>query len=155
MKTEPIKVLLVEDNVADAELVRWALAKATGPFSVSCAGRLSEALAEMTSRSFDVALVDLSLPDSYGLDTVLRIRQHSPKMPIVLLTGNDSDETAIAALDRGAQDYLVKDRLLDKAPTETLVRAVRYAIHRQKASETQRLFEQLEASHKLLKSKNR
>ncbi len=155
MKTEPIHVLLVEDNDADATLVRRALDKTTGQFHVNWVGNLSEALLQMAGGTFDVALVDLSLPDSYGLDTVLRIRRHSPKIPIVLLTGNDSDAAATEALDLGAQDYLVKDRLLDKAPAETLVRAIRYAIHRQKTSETQRLLEQLETSHKLLKSKNR
>ena len=155
MNNEQINVLLVEDDVADAALVRRALAKAPGQFNVYWADRLSSALARLPADHFDVALVDLALPDSHGLDTVLCIRRQSPKMPIVLLTGNDSDEAAIEALDHGAQDYLVKDRLLDKAPTEFLVRAIRYAIHRQQASETQGLLEQLAASHKLLKSKNR
>ncbi len=153
MTAEQIDVLLVEDDVADAMLVRRALGKATGQFNLSWAGRLSDAMAQLASHHFDVALVDLSLPDSRGLDTVLRIRQHSPKLPIILLTGNDSDETAIEALDRGAQDYLVKDQLF-KAPTEILVRSIRYAFHRQKTSENQRLLEQLEINHTLLQSKN-
>jgi signal transduction histidine kinase len=155
MKTEPINVMLVEDNDADAKLVRLALAKAGDQFNVNWAGSLSAALVQMTNRPFDVALVDLALPDSNGLDTVLRIRRHSPQVPIVLLTGNDSDETAIESLDQGAQDYLVKDRLIDHSPTDILKRSIRYAIHRQKTSETQRLLDQLEGSHKLLKAKNR
>jgi signal transduction histidine kinase len=155
MKTEKIRVLLVEDNAADADLVQLALAKSAGQFTVQWAASLSEALAQMTSRCFDVALVDLALPDSCGLDTVFRVRRHSPEVPIILLTGDDSDETAIEALDHGAQDYLVKDRLLDRSPADILKRSIRYAIHRQKTSETQRLLEQLEISHKLLKTKNR
>ncbi len=155
MRTEQINVLLVEDNVADAVLVRLALEKSSSRFNVTTADRLSDALVQLETRGFDVALVDLSLPDSHGLGAVHCIRRGSPKMPIILLTGNDSDEMAIDALDNGVQDYLLKDGLFEKAPTDLLVRAIRYAIHRQKSSETQNLLERLETSHKLLKSKNR
>lgn len=155
MKTETIHVLLVEDNETDAALVQLALGKSRNEFNVYRAGSLSVALAQMSSRRIDVALVDLALPDSNGLDTVFRIRRHSPKVPLILLTGDDSDETAIEALDHGAQDYLVKDRLLDRSPVDILKRAIRYAIHRQKTSDTQYLLSQLESSHKILKSKNR
>ena len=155
MKPEAISVLLVEDNPDDAELVRLALAKAKGRFEIHRAERLSEALELFEARDFDVALLDQSLPDSQGLDTIRRIRPARPNLPIILLTIDDSDETAFQSLEQGAQDYLVKDRLLGAARTEILERSIRYAIHRQRSSETQRLLQQIEASHALLKSKNR
>ncbi len=155
MKAKQINVLLVEDNADDAKLVQMALAKAAGKFNVHWTELLSEALALMANHQFDVALVDLSLSDACGLDSVLRIRLRDSKMPIVLLTGNDSDETANKALDNGAQDYLVKDRLFDSARTEILERSIGYAIHRQQHSETQHRLAKREASHRLLKIKNR
>jgi signal transduction histidine kinase len=155
MRSEPVSVLLVEDNADDAALVRRALSKAQQRFDVFWVGRLSEALERLEVHTFDVALVDLSLPDSCGLDTVVRIRERKPDVPIILLTATSSEEIATKALDQGAQDFLVKDRLLDSGRTEILERSIRYAIHRQKSSEVQRLLRQIEASHELLKSKNR
>ena len=155
MASDPVRVLLVEDNADDASLVRLALAKAKDCFEVYCAECLSEAIDRIEVHSFDVALVDLSLPDSYGLETIRRIRRAGPNLPIISLTTTDCDEIAFESLEQGAQDYLVKDRLLEKSRTETLERAIRYSIHRQKSSQTQRLLLKLEASHDLLKSKNR
>jgi len=74
-----------------------------------------------------VILLDLSLPDSQGLDTFASMKAHAPGTPIVLLTGNDDDAMALRAVEAGAQDYLVKDRLEGPA----LVRALRYAVVRQ------------------------
>jgi signal transduction histidine kinase len=152
---ETINVLLAEDNPDDADLVRLALAKAKGRFEIICAERLSEALERVQAHSFDVALLDRTLPDSRGLATIRRLKRARPNLPIILLTANDSDKAAFETLEEGAQDYLVKDHLLDAARTEILERSIHYAIHRQKSSETQRLLRQIEASHELLKSKNR
>lgn len=156
MKTDSINVLLVEDSADDAALVQRALAFAhSSNFHVNWVGSLSAALERVEAEPFDVALVDMSLPDSFGMNVVLRIRRKKPHLPVVLLTGNASDQMANDALERGAQDYLVKDWLLGAAHADMLERAIRYAIHRQKSQETQRLLRKLETSHRLLKNKNR
>ena len=79
---------------------------------------------------FDVALVDLSLPDSNGLETLLTVQRHAPSLPIVALTGLKSESMALAAVEQGAQDYLVKGTLT----TESLVRALQYAMMRRHSS---------------------
>jgi pilus assembly protein CpaE len=84
------------------------------------------ALSALAQRKFDVALVDLGLADSHGLETLLTLQRHAPGLPIVALTGLDSESTALAAVERGAQDCLVKGTL----KAESLVRALQYAMLR-------------------------
>jgi Flp pilus assembly CpaE family ATPase len=125
------KVLLIEDNAGDARLVWEMLADAeTNSFRVHTADSLVAALDALTHDTFDVALVDLSLPDSNGLETLLTVQRHAPSLPIVALTGLKSDSMALAAVERGAQDYLVKGTLT----TESLVRALQYAMVRRHSS---------------------
>src|SRR5262245_55476161 len=93
--------------------------------------RLAPALKELTSGEFDAVLLDLSLPDAHGLDTISRVRGHAPGVPIVVLTGLNNEEVAVKALEQGAQDYLIKGEV-DGA---LLIRALRYAIQRQRAEE--------------------
>ncbi len=154
MTAESLSVLLVEDNADDAAMVERVLSHAAVRYSVSWVTTLSDALAWMATHRIDVALVDLALPDSSGMDTVTRIRCNKLNVPVVLLTVNACEDTANEALLLGAQDYLVKDWLLGTARTELLERAIRYAIHRQKSSETRDLLQQIEASHQLLETKN-
>jgi Flp pilus assembly CpaE family ATPase len=121
------KVLLIEDNPGDARLVQEMLADAaTNPFRVRTADCLVAALDELAHGKFDVALVDLSLPDSDGLETLLTVQRHAPGLPIVALTGLNSEAMALAAVEKGAQDYLVKGTLT----TDSLVRALQYAMVR-------------------------
>jgi Flp pilus assembly CpaE family ATPase len=122
------KLLLVEDNPGDVRLVREMLAEAdAGLFQVTAAGNLVAALDALAhTQGFDVALVDLSLPDSQGLETFQTLQLHAPRLPIVVLTGLDSESMALTAVGRGAQDYLNKNRLTPEA----LVRALRYAVVR-------------------------
>src|SRR5215218_3193691 len=131
--TEPIEILLVEDNPGDARLVEILLAESgSSPgFEVSQAGRLDEALESLDRSDFDVILLDLSLPDSSGLETVDRTRVVAPGTPVVVLSGQDDEETALQALQGGAEDYLVKGR----GDGELMARAIRYAIERKKAEE--------------------
>ena len=75
-----------------------------------------------------VVILDLSLPDSFGFDTFAKVYAHSPAVPIIVLTGNDDDQLALAAVKHGAQDYLVKNRL----DRELLVRSMRYSIERKR-----------------------
>jgi diguanylate cyclase (GGDEF)-like protein len=127
------RVLLVEDNPGDARLVEILLSETDsfGSFEITPAGRLDEALELLDGSAFEVVLLDLSLPDSSGLKTVNRVRTAAEQLPIVVLSGRDDEETALRALQSGAEDYLVKGR----GDGELMARAIRYAIERKKAEE--------------------
>jgi two-component system cell cycle response regulator len=123
----PSKVLLIEDNPGDVRLLREALLEpGARKFSLTVAERLEEGLTRLSEKDFDVVLLDLSLPDAEGLDTVTRAHEAAPQVPIVVLTGTDDEELAIQAVQSGAQDYLVKGQI----QSTLLVRALRYAIER-------------------------
>jgi two-component system, cell cycle sensor histidine kinase and response regulator CckA len=132
MNLDGIRVLLVEDNPGDArlfaELVRDAGA---GQWKLVHVDRLSAALDRLTREPFDVILLDLSLPDADGLETLIRAHTEAPKVPIVVLTGHDDEALAVRAVRAGAQDYLVKGRL----DGDLLVRSIRYASERGRAVE--------------------
>ena len=123
-----LAVLLVEDEPGDARLVELALMSCHRPsFAVSHVQTLTAAVAHLAAaRPTDVVLLDLSLPDSAGLATVARIRETAPRLPIVIMTGTDDPRLAEAALEAGAQDYLVKS----DDPERTVARAIRYAVTR-------------------------
>ena len=128
METEPLlSVLLVEDHPAVARQLQELL-RNHPPFRVTWVATLAAALAHLQAAAVDLVLLDLGLPDSRGLDTVARVVQHHPELPIVVLTAHD-ERLAGAALHAGAQDYLSKDTL-DPA---MLVRALRYALERKRA----------------------
>jgi len=129
MSDPQLKVLLVEDNPGDARLIREMLAE-TGDstFDLTVAGRLSAGLELLAASQPDVLLLDLSLPDSQGLESLARARLRSPAVPIIVLTGLDDEAAALKALSEGAQDYLVKGRV----EGDLLGRALRYAIERQR-----------------------
>ena len=121
------KVLLLEDNLGDARLVQEMLAGAANSlFRVSIADCLVAGLNALAQRRFDVALVDLSLADSHGLETLLTVERHAPGLPIVALAGTNSESLALAAVEHGAQDCLVKAALT----AESVVRALQYAVLR-------------------------
>ncbi|MEX2287667.1 MAG: hybrid sensor histidine kinase/response regulator [Planctomycetaceae bacterium] len=145
------RILLIEDNPGDAELLKRALSHARTKFDVQTAVDLAEGLRATSADSWDVILADLSLPDSYGLDTVRELRRCAPLLPIVVLTSLDCDDVALSSLDEGAQDYLVKDTVTP----EILERAIRYAVQRQKNAEMRRLVDKLQASERSLEKKNK
>jgi two-component system cell cycle sensor histidine kinase/response regulator CckA len=134
MKNNPIKILLIEDNPGDANLVKEMLAEAETLFELTHVDKLGKVLAVGRALSFDVILLDLSLPDAYGLDTVIKMRAAMPNIPIVVMSGLGDVELAIKALHEGAQDYLVKGQ----ADSNLLIRSVRYAIERKQAEEALR-----------------
>jgi signal transduction histidine kinase len=132
MSSEPIKVLLVEDNLGDARLLYEGLAEALPEqFQMTHARRLSEALEYLWQETCDVVLLDLGLPDSHGLDTLVVTRAQAPGVPIVVLTGFQDEALAVEALKGGAQDYLVKGQVDSKL----LGRSMRYAIVRKATEE--------------------
>ncbi|MBI3890976.1 MAG: response regulator [Candidatus Wallbacteria bacterium] len=124
------RALLIEPSVQDAGLVAQWLQARESPgdrvFDVRVASSLAEGLERVRSERFDVVLLDLSLPDSQGLDGFRRLHSAAPDEPVVLLSGEAEKELAHAALTEGAQDYLEK-RLLDSG---VLGRLVRNAIER-------------------------
>jgi signal transduction histidine kinase len=148
-----IKILLIEDNPGDTRLIREILTEARGEtFDMECADRLSTGLERLAAGGIDVVLLDLSLPDGQGFDTFVRAHAQASGVPIVVLTGLDDEALAVQAVQKGAQDYLVKGH----ADGYSLTRAIRYAIERQQAEEalkeySERLEEMVEERTKELR----
>lgn len=139
MHPESLHVLLVEDSPTDAQLFQHVFLRAAiGTWSLVHAERLSEAVDYCQNQSFDVALLDLRLPDSDGLETITQFNQAAPEIPIIILTATDDEELALQAMAQGAQDYLVKDQVT----TQLLRRSVRYAVERSQ------IIQQLRSSEK-------
>lgn len=129
MTAPPLRILLVEDNPGDAVLLRELLRDAGSlQFELTHVGRLAEARERVLSQGTDVVLLDLSLPDAHGLETVRAMLDAAPEVPIIVLTGLDDDTTAVQAVKEGAQDFLVKG----KVDGGLLARAVRYARERKR-----------------------
>jgi DNA-binding response OmpR family regulator len=139
-----LRVLLVEDNPGDVELIRTYLARFQ-PTSVTVenVGLLSLALQIVVQRVFDVAIVDLKLPDAQGTEAIDALHIVASNVPIVVLTQLQDEELAFKCIDAGAQDFLYKDDLHEN----TLRRAIRFAIRRHRESqEKMMLLRQLEAT---------
>lgn len=137
-QTEPIKILLVDDNPGDVLLCKHILNdQEEHRFKIQYAPRLSTALRKARTISFDLILLDLCLPDSTGLDTFVKMKSQVRDIPIIVLTGTKDEETAVNAVRKGAQDYLVKDELTEGL----LIRSIRYAIERSGAEEKRRWLE--------------
>ncbi|MFB3904658.1 MAG: response regulator [Acidobacteriota bacterium] len=129
MKTRALSVLLVEDSASDAALLQEHLVDVGFErFKVTHVERLDEALVRLGRQSFDVVLLDLSLPDSSGVETLVRIQREVPGVPVVVLTGLSDQTLAIEAVRHGVQDYLIKGQTDERQ----IARAIRYAIERQR-----------------------
>ncbi|SOD93872.1 response regulator [Caenispirillum bisanense] len=123
------KVLVIDDNPADAALVQFELEDAApGVYEVSGAETLAEGLALVAERPFDVALLDMGLPDSRGMETVRRFMEAASDLPVVVLTGLDDPHIGLQAVQAGAQDYLIKGQVRG----ELLERAIAYARERKR-----------------------
>jgi PAS domain S-box-containing protein len=134
-----IKVLLVEDNPGDVFLLQEILQEVTTvQVELQPVERLSEALECLTQDTFDVMLLDLSLPDSQGLETFVRATRKAKATPIIVLTGINDETLALRAMQEGAQDYLVKGQVNG----DLLVRSMRYAIERQSSENALRQSEE-------------
>jgi two-component system cell cycle response regulator len=127
-----IKALLVEDNDIDAQLTQDLLSEwSIEEFRITRVKTLGEGLALLSRERFDAVLLDLSLPDAFGLPTVRQVLATSPTIPVVVLSGVSDQSLALQAVQQGAQDYLVKAQ----GHPELLARAVRYAIERKRSEE--------------------
>ncbi|WP_018937084.1 diguanylate cyclase [Thioalkalivibrio sp. ALJ24] len=132
----PHRLLLVEDNPADADLVEDLLEEASGPgYVVERATRLDQALQLLEDRPFSIALLDLGLPDSQGLDTLRGLLATRARVPVVVMTGHQERGTGTGAIRLGAQDFLPKD---DLQPT-LLARTLHYAMERYRSQRELRL----------------
>lgn len=122
-----IKVLMIEDDAGDVDLLWELLSEQISPsFEVECVNTLEKGMSRLDETRFDIVLLDLSLPDSQGLNTLSRVYLKAPKIPIVIMTGLDDEMVALEAVRKGAQDYLIKG----KGNGKMLSRVMRYAIAR-------------------------
>ena len=124
------KVLLVEDNRIEAHQTQhWLASDKSGGFSVQWVERLDLAVKRLSQSGIDIVLLDLNLPDSRGIETFLALHRMAPGVPIIVLTGEDDESLGVAAVEKGAQDYLVKHQV----DGSKLARLVRFALVRQRA----------------------
>jgi signal transduction histidine kinase/DNA-binding response OmpR family regulator len=139
MNQKNINILLVEDNLADADLISELLEEASlARYLITSIDRLSDAIALINSQEFDVILLDLSLPDSHGLNTLEKVVLTAPTLPVLVLTGLTDRELAVQAVRQGAQDYLVKG----KFDCDLLVRSISYGMERKQTLEQLRRSEE-------------
>lgn len=127
-----INVLLIEDNPADVRLIKEMLVEFdTIDFQLQAFSRLSKGIEYLRRHKADVVLLDLKLPDSMGIATFEKILKHEPHLPVIVLTGDNDEQTAIESMRHGLQDYLIKS----KVDGNTLYRSIRYAIERKRLEE--------------------
>ena len=138
----PLRVLLIEDNPGDADLVRWGSRArvlftrlvSTSPvlvmgrvfFHVDWAATLEAGRERLAEGKTDLILLDLSLPDSRGMDTFRTIRSLAPQLPVVIFTGRDDQELGFQTIHEGGQDFLVKGQ----ATPQLMDKIIRYALER-------------------------
>jgi signal transduction histidine kinase len=129
MTTEiaPLKILLIEDNLAEARLLQeFIKLTKSQKFSLVHVKRLQDGIKQLNSEKYDIILLDLTLPDSEGLSSIPKLIEKDPRICIIVLTNTNDEELAIEAVREGAQDYLVKRHV----NPDTLVRSCRYAMER-------------------------
>ncbi len=126
------KILLVEDNPMDIQFIEQALIDKDRPlFDLECVNRLQSALECLEKEKIDEVILDLSLPDSQGFETLRKIHSKAPNIPIIVLTVFKDETFAVNMIKEGAQDYLIKGHI----DTESLSRILRYAIERKQIEE--------------------
>jgi two-component system cell cycle sensor histidine kinase/response regulator CckA len=138
----PLKILLIEDNPGDTRLVREILADiGAHDFTLECVSQLSQGLQYLSEDKIDLVLLDLTLPDSRGLETFYKAYALAPDIPFLIFTGLEDETLALTALQKGAQDYLIKGKMNPPA----FIRAIRYATERKKSQENlRRAYDELE-----------
>jgi len=126
---QPINILLIEDTMSDAELVcAWLEEATTENFHISHVPDIETSVDLLAKRKFDIVMLDLSLPDATDLEGLAHVQNMAPTVPVIILTGRADEKLALAAVEEGAQDYLVKDEVDNVA----LQRSIRYAIQRKR-----------------------
>lgn len=123
-----LSILIIEDNPGDIIIIRELLRSTGTEFKLTNAITLRDAVSLLNSGTYDVILLDLGLPDSSGIETLREFLQFDISPPVVVMTGLDDEDTALASLREGAQDYLVKNRF----NSENILRSIKYSIERKK-----------------------
>ncbi len=120
---------MVEDNINYGRLIKKNLQSLKNEkFDVILSNSLKEGLQELAIKDIDIVLLDLNLPDSYQIDTFLKIKNNSPNVPVIILTSMDNEEIAIKSIQMGAQDYILKNMI----NTEIIVKSIYYSLERSK-----------------------
>lgn len=127
-----INVLLLEDNLGDEKLVEEMLLEENGNFHITSAKRLSEGIKHLEKNSFDVILLDLTLPDSTGFNSLAEIKIKAPQTPIVILTGSIMKRPTLKQCLDNVDDYLIKGEI----DSNSLVNAITNAIQNHKSTKS-------------------
>ena len=131
VQASPIKLLAVEDDPSLSFVLEEALAHTReAEIDATMASSLAEALRQLGRKAFQLVLLDLSLPDSDGIETLSRVREQQPDVPIIVLTGNDDPEVARRIAELGVDDYLLKGEV----GSRRLIDAIRAAVGRTAAA---------------------
>ena len=140
MKTKDIRILLIDDDKSYCMLVNRALINPdhSAGFAVQTAHSLAQGIKLLNTRTFDLVLLDLGLPDSFGLDTFDSIRNAAPDVSVVMLTGLEDEQISLEAIKRGASDYLIKGK---DSFSDILIRTVLHALERKRTGQTLRVKE--------------
>lgn len=123
-----MNILLVEDNLGDARLIKEYIKFGNSEFNITHCSRLKDSFELSDNHEFDVILLDLGLPDSMGLDTLRQLQLKNVIPAIIIMTGLDDEDIALKALKEGAQDYLVKSKL----SSEKILHSIKFSIERKK-----------------------
>ncbi len=151
MTRNKIQILLLEDDPLDAELLKRAMQDTGLRVALEWVDCFAAAATAVSTKTFDVILSDLTLPDSFGIQTIERMHALAPAVPIVVLTSIDDRELALRLLEAGAQDYIPKEHVTGVV----LDRAISHAIQRkEQLVETHKLLEEISQTRELLQSKN-
>ena len=142
IETPVIRVLLIEDDPNDALLMRRMLERDDPRrFHIKHCDRLSVGIEILGSQNFDIILLDLELPDSFGMGTIEWARRHTTELPIIVLTGMEDEKFAMEALKAGAQDYLVKSKTEKADVVKSILMAMEHKKIRQEMRRTERRLE--------------
>jgi DNA-binding response OmpR family regulator len=137
--TDSLKILLIEDNLAEARLFQEFFKEIKSQeFNLVHVQKLQNGINKLNSETYDLILLDLTLPDSDGLSSIPQLLDKDPNTAIVVLTNTNDTELAIEAVRQGAQDYLVKRQV----KPDILVRSCKYAIERKRVLEQLRTINQ-------------
>lgn len=147
---KPTRVLLIEDNPIHTRMIKMMLIKGEyDSFTLKNVLTLKDGIESLSMDEFDIILLDLGLPDSQGLESFNRIHNQSPDTPIVVLTSNEDEDSAMEIVKGGAQDYLYK---MEVSPG-ILIRSMRYALERKRAQkEQERLIGELKEALETVKT---
>jgi signal transduction histidine kinase len=141
MSGEVVHLLLIEDNEEHVQFLMQLLLAAETRFQPVAVGTLQEGLAKVAKQRFDLILLDLTLPDSEGLETFINVIDHAREVPIVVLSGVNDVALAVETVQLGAQDYLLKGHV----DNHLLVRSLHYAMERKRIQlQLKHAYEELE-----------